>query len=165
MLFTVARSIPACIWNEETRYNAKSYWQNRRVIFHDETERVLKGKRSNLLTNLVALDPAKISATLTITWMEPGSCDCILTVDTRFQWMTDWNKAFLQLEMATFESYLLYGDLNGEIWERFLRSHDIANWQWSLSGGILGNSMSISDRRFFLPPSVQRIVCRMPACG
>jgi hypothetical protein len=161
--FTVAQSMLVPVWDEETRRNAKSYWQNRRVIFIGESDRILRGRRSNLLTNLVAFDPSKIAANLTITWMEPGHIDCVLTLNTTFQWLTEWSKAFLRLEMATFESYLLYGDLNGEVWETFLRSHDIANLKWAASGGILGNNMSDADRKVFLTQAVKRIACRPAA--
>ncbi|HEY9791774.1 MAG TPA: hypothetical protein V6D22_15325 [Candidatus Obscuribacterales bacterium] len=161
--FTVARSIQAALWDEEVRRDARSYWQHRRMIFTQENERIMRARRSNLLCNLVAFDPSKIAANLTITWMEPDSCDCVLTVNTAFQWLTDWNIAWLQLEMATFESFLLYNDLKGEVWEKFLRRHDIATLQWTMSGGLLGNYMSHEDKGTFLTPAVRRVVTRPAA--
>lgn len=157
--YTISRSLQVPMWDEETRRTAKAYWQHRRVIFCEESDRILRGRRSNLLTNLVAFDPSKIAAEITITWMEPGVCDCVLVVDTRFQWLTEWSKAYFRLEMATFESFLMYGELNGELWERFLRSHDLANLKWAMSGGLLGNFMSHHEKTAFITPPVQRISC------
>jgi hypothetical protein len=159
MPFIVARSFRMPVWNEETRSQVKDFWQTRRAHFTEESERMLKGYRSHLLCNLYAMDPAKIKASLVVTWMEPGTCDCLLTINTAFQIITEWNKAYFQLEMATFESFIAYGQLNGDLWRRFLKAHDVANIYWCASGGILGYRMSCEERRAYLTTSMRRVIC------
>ena len=149
MAFTVARTIGVPNWDDVIRTKAKAFWAERRITFTEESAHVLAGRRGSLAFNLISFDPTRLMATLTITSLEPSKIDCVLTVNTFGQAMTDWNKACLNLEMATFESYLVDNDRKEELWARFLKRLNIANVKWALTFGILGSRMSSREKSEF----------------
>jgi hypothetical protein len=149
MAFIVARTIIIPTWDETIRSRAKAFWTNKHIAFTEESEYLLAGRRGNRICNLVSYDPTKLVATLTITSLERSKIDCVLAVNTSFQLMTDWVKALLELEMATFESYLLDDDPKEELWKRFLKSYNIANLKWTVTCGILGTKMASAEKSEF----------------
>jgi hypothetical protein len=93
-----------------------AYWEGRGMKFIERSEFYLKGKRGSLLGNLISFDMKHIISKVEIR-KEPQEIKCELWVNTIFQYMTKANKRFFQLELETFERYLLFDDLNEEAWQ------------------------------------------------
>lgn len=93
-----------------------AYWENRGMKFVERSETYLKGKRGNLLGNLFAFNMKNIISQIEIR-KQPEKIECKLSINTIFQYITSSNKRFFQLELETFERYLLFDDLNEEAWQ------------------------------------------------
>ena len=73
--------------------------------------------------------------------IEPAQLDrisLVLTVHTVFQQITQWNRAFWELEMATCESFLLHDDRRDAEWVQFMKAHRKAALVWTLTLGLGG---------------------------
>jgi hypothetical protein len=138
--YIVAKTITGSMPQDGLLLAIKTYWCEENMVFLQEGP-VFHAHRGNLLANGFAIHPAKVKSALTITSLG-GSLDCLLRVDTRFQDMTDWTKAFFHLEMNTFESYLLYQDRQEQLWSSFFREFDAAFVRWTLSLCLFGRNMS-----------------------
>lgn len=149
MSYTLAKTINVLSWDEATQQKAKKFWAKNGIKFTEESEHLLKGSRGDRLSNLISYNPRKVISTLTITNLEPTKIDCVLVVNTMGQHWTDWNKAFLELEMKTFQSYMLDDDELEALWKPFLRSYNFASLLWSFSYGIWGTRMTTEDRSKF----------------
>lgn len=101
----------------------------------------LQGRRGSLWGNMTSFDMGKLRAQLTVSRTGSTEIECVLDVDTRYQDITEWNKAYWHLEMDTLESYLLRGDLREDEWQKFQRSSRAAAWQWTLSLTQRGRKM------------------------
>jgi hypothetical protein len=83
----------------------------------------------------------RLRADLRISSPQSDRIDLVLTVHTAFQHITEWNRAFWDLEMATCESVLLRGDQREAEWTEFMRAHRKAAIIWTLT-------CSLGGRRF-----------------
>jgi hypothetical protein len=120
-------------WNETLLAKAITYWQKRRVVFTEISEDMLIGRRGSLWWNLVTFDMSKLRTELTVKWLAHGNkIECVLEVNTFAQTLTPWNIVYFRLEMETFESFLLNGDLKAKNWENFKRLSRNANRDWLL---------------------------------
>ena len=83
---------------------------------------------------------------LTINVSAENEIHCALSVNTFMQIITEYNRAWWDLEMEMFESFLLETDEQDERWERFLVNHKKAAIIWALSSGFAGNKMPPEER-------------------
>ena len=137
----VVKTIQVPIWDEQAKQKVITFWQGRGITFGEVTEGHLRGHRGSLWGNMTSYDMSKLLANLTISQIGPNEIVCQLDVDTRGQDITDWNKAYWQLEMDTLESSLLHGDQKEETWQQFRKDSKAAAWQWSLSFARFGRKM------------------------
>lgn len=133
----VVKTMHIPIWDQQVEEKAVAFWQERGINFSEKTPRRLLGNRGSIWGNLTSFDMSKLitNLTLTISPMEPYEVSCCLDVDTRFQVVTEWNKEYWQLEMDTFESYLLYGDQKKGGWDQLRRESRALDYLWVLSLG------------------------------
>jgi hypothetical protein len=137
----IIKIIQVPVWDEQVRQKVIGFWQGRGITFREVTDSLLSGHRGSFWGNLTSYDMSKLLADLTIRKTKANEISCQLDVDTCGQDITEWNKAYWQLELDTLESYLLYGDQKTEEWKQFLRNSRAAAWQWSLSLTWLGRKM------------------------
>lgn len=91
------------------------YWEDRGMKFVERSETYFKGKRGNLLGNLLSFNMKHIISQIEIR-KKSHQIECNLSVNTILQYMTESNQNFFKLELETFEKYLLSGDLNKKSW-------------------------------------------------
>ena len=91
------------------------YWQDRGMKFVKSSETYLKGKRGNLLGNLLSFNMKHIISQIEIE-KKSNRIECNLSVNTILQHITESNRSFFVLELETFEKYLLSNDLNEKAW-------------------------------------------------
>ncbi len=135
----VSRSIVISEWNDAIRRKIVDFWQERRVVFTVSEGRTLEGKRGSLLGNMTSFDMTRLITTLTVSRTSPAEIVCRLDIDTTFQSITTWNEAYWQLEMDTFESWLLYGEDKKAEWEAYYKTARAGDIRWLLSFGLFGN--------------------------
>ena len=145
MSVTVEKKFRVPIWDEAVKRNAIDFWSRRRITFSETSANTLVGTRGSLFGNLFTFDMSKLIANLKITASEQNELHCVLHVNTVFQWITEYNRAWWNLEMETFESFLLQEDEQGEKWKKFGVGHKKAVWLWSFTFGI-------GDRK--MPPPI-----------
>lgn len=149
MSFTVTRTISLEAWSKAARQKAKVFWKSHGFTFTEDSEYLLFGRRGSILSNLTTYNPTKLLSTLTVTSLEPSTIDCAVVVDGFNQIWTEWDQACLELEMATFENYLVFGDDRAELWGRFFKSYNKAAAIWTLTGGLSGARMTEADKDNF----------------
>ena len=125
---------------------AIAFWSRRRVVFSETSGKTLVGRRGNLFGNLTSFDMSKLIAKLTVTISEQNEVYCVLDVNTVLQQITEYNKAWWDLEMDTFESFLLHNDEQEEKWKKFGVHYKKAAWAWSFSYGVRGNKMPPEEK-------------------
>jgi hypothetical protein len=87
---------------------------------------------------MISYDMTRLRADLSIEPAQPARISLVLTVHTVFQQITQWNRAFWELEMATCESFLLHGDRRDAEWLQFMKAHRKAALVWTLTLGLGG---------------------------
>jgi hypothetical protein len=128
-------------WNEATRQKLVSFWSTRRFQFEDNSEAMLRGKRGHILWNLVTFDMTKLPASLTTLPSQTIGISVLLCVNTTFQQITEWNRAFLDFELSTCESFLLRDDLRENEWAEFLKADRKAKIIWTATMGLGGQRL------------------------
>ncbi|HEX8550627.1 MAG TPA: hypothetical protein VF681_03630 [Abditibacteriaceae bacterium] len=134
------------IWDEVVKRKAIDFWSRRRITFSETSGNTLIGKRGNLLGNLISFDMSKLIAKLTITVSDKNEVHCILDINTVYQQITEYNRAWWDLEMDTFESFLMRNDEQEEKWKKFGVHYKKAAWAWSFSHGIRGDRMPPEEK-------------------
>lgn len=128
-------------WDGEQRRRAIQFWMDRGFRFRQADSDPLVARRGSLWGNLTSYDMGKLAATLTIECKSPDAIECVMVVNTVFQDITEWNQAYWQLEMESFESWLLHGDKKEAEWSEFLNGSRRAAIEWTLSCGRFGRKM------------------------
>ena len=117
-------------WTEGEKGRVIAYWEERGFVFAETAGDTLIARRGSLWGNLTSFNMSKLIADLEITRTRPDAIECVMTVSTFAQGITEWNQAYWKLEMDTMESWLLRGDKREAEWEAFLE----ANRKATLSG-------------------------------
>ena len=125
-------------WNQDTRQKLISFWAARRFHFHDALDASLSATRGHILWNLISFDMSRLRADLKICPLQSDRVSIVLTINTIFQQITQWNQMFWKLEMDTCESFLLRGDLRERDWNKFLKGNRNAAIAWALTVGLGG---------------------------
>lgn len=133
----VERQVQVPVWNKVTKQKIIDYWSARHIVFNETSITTLRGKRGSFVDNLVSFNMINLMAELTVTVLSENEIHCVLEVNTIMQQITDWNRAWLDLEMETFETFLLHNDLQEEKWKRFGAGYNKAAWAWGLSCGLI----------------------------
>ena len=128
-------------WSETTRQKLIAYWSARRVCFEENSEKILRGSRGHILWNLITFDMTKLRASLAASPSQAGGVLVSLSVQTTFQQITQWNKAFLDFELSTCESFLLHDDLREKEWADFLKADRKAKLIWTATLGLGGQRL------------------------
>ena len=131
----------AAPWTEETRQQLRAFWSARRFRFSDTPPGTLFATRGHLLWNLIAFDMARLPAELSISSTQSGHLDLAMVVHTAFQQITEWNRAFWELEMASCESFLLHGDKRDTEWLAFRKANRKATIIWTFTFTLGGRKM------------------------
>ena len=121
-LMEFQKSIEIKEWDKETKRKVIDFWQERGVMFTETEGDILRGWRGSLWDNLTSFDMSRLLATVTVSKTSPTEIRCVLSVNTIMQIISQWNRAYWQLEMNTLESWLLSGDKKEVQWQEFLRS-------------------------------------------
>jgi len=137
----IAKAIEIPAWDASARQNAVIFWQKRGMVFTEITDISLTGHRGSWFGNLTSYDMSKLKAILTTSQIGPQEIFCSLEINTEFQMITEWNKAYWELELKTLESFLVRGDQREQEWEQFQKDSKAAAWQWSLSFTWLGRKL------------------------
>ena len=146
MSIIVEKTFQIPIWDEFTRFKMVDFWSRRRIEFSESSGNILKGKRGSLLGNITSFDMSKLMSELTITVSAENQVHCVLNVNTFMQIITDYNKAWWDLEMETFQSYLLQADEQDERWRRFRANDKKASIAWTLTSGLVGNRIPPEEK-------------------
>ena len=133
-------------WDEFVKFNLVRFWTNRGIKFDQITDTILTGKRGNLFGNFISFDMSKLMSKLVITVSPENEIHCVLDVDTFMQKITEYNLAWFDLEMDTFQSYMMDFDEQDERWTRFDANYKKAAWIWSLSLGIHGDKIPPEEK-------------------
>ncbi len=113
-----SRTFAVAGWDDETRARAMQYWRERGVRFGASTGEMLRGRRGSLWGNGWGLSIQRFRTKLTIAHGEDRRLTCVLDVDPTLASISRSCRNFLELELATFESWLLRGDEQPEAWAR-----------------------------------------------
>ena len=146
MSITIERVFQIPMWDDFARFKMNDFWSRRRIEFSESLDNTLKGKRGSLLGNITSFDMSKLMSELTITVSAENQVHCVLKVNTFMQIITEYNKAWWNLEMETFESYLLQTDEQDERWEKFKSNDKKAAIAWTLTSGLVGNRIPPEEK-------------------
>lgn len=133
------RLLPISVWNDGVRGRLMQFWHGRGFTFTEIGGDYLRGTRGSTWDNLTSFDPGRLRTTLSIARPNPSEILCLLEIDTRFQFITEWNALYWDLELDTLESFLWRDDLREADWARYGRASTQANVLFSVSFGLLGN--------------------------
>jgi hypothetical protein len=136
----ITKTIEAA-WTEDVRQKLISFWSARRFHFSDTAATWLIAKRGHILWNLISFDMTRLRADLSISPVRPDLISLTLTVHTAFQHITEWNRAYWDLEMATCESFLLRDDIRETEWVEFRKANRKAAILWTLTMSLGGRQM------------------------
>ena len=130
------------IWDESLKQKAINFWSKRGIVFEKIEGNALHGKRGSLLGNLFSYDMSKLISTLSISVSADSELTCILDVNTVMQGITERNKEYWNLEMNTFESFLLRNDEQVDNWEDFRKRSVLGAIIWTITFGLFGDGLS-----------------------
>lgn len=128
-------------WAEAEQAKAIDFWSRRGFAFGPLVETTLTAARGSLWGNLTSFDVTKLQAHLTLTHSPAGELRAVLDVNTMFQFLTDWNHRWLQLELECFETFLLGDDEQAERVKRFRAKYNTASLKWALTAGLAGRKI------------------------
>ena len=134
-------------WDESARHKTIDFWSRKQIVFSETGERQFIGKRGNLWGNLSSFDMSKIMAKITITVSEQNEVRCVLEINPVMQKITEWNKAWWDLEMDSFATFLLQNDEQVEKWQEFLPQYYKAARVWMSTAGLKGNKIPPKENR------------------
>jgi hypothetical protein len=146
MSITVERIFQIPYWDEFARHKVVDFWSRRRIKFSETSSHTLVGTRGSWLGNLISYDMSKLKSELMITVSPANELRCRLKINTLMQIITEYNKAWWNLEMESFESYLLETDEQEERWERFSANNKKAAIVWTLSSGMVGHKIPPEEK-------------------
>lgn len=119
-------------WNQETKDRMMSFWMGRGFIFTETSDNIV-GTRGSIWGNLFSFDMSKLIAKLTISVDSSNRCECILEINTILQDITSSNERYWLLELDTFESFTLSGDMKADEWARYKMQSKKADRTWTIN--------------------------------
>jgi hypothetical protein len=107
-------------WDEETISKVRQYWEERGFRLESKDVTTFSGTRGDWLSTLISVRHSHVRTKLLISH-DRNRLDCSMQVDSRIRTVTLWHRRRLELELATFESFLLTGDRLPEAWDDYHR--------------------------------------------
>lgn len=109
-----------------------SFWESRNIKFQNISENEFIGKRGSIIGNLFSYNMQNLITKLSVRIINTNEIICELDIKTIFQQITNWNKEYWQLELDTFETYLLNNDLLENNWEEYYKRSKKLNIIWTI---------------------------------
>jgi hypothetical protein len=134
-------------WDNNLKQKAINYWARRGIIFGETEGNILTGKRGSLLGNFFSYNMSKLITKLSISVSAYNVLTCTLDVNTVMQGITQRNIEYWNLEMDTFESYLLTNDEQIENWQDFKKRNILAAIIWTVTLGLFGDGLSAKKKK------------------
>ena len=128
----------------------KKFWQESGFKFILTDDNLHLARRGAFVKTFFSMNPRYLETKLTANWTQDKELECVMEINLFLQQVTDWHKAFLELEMIIFESYMLNDDKKTSLWRDFeedLRQAD-ATYMWT--AGCFGKKMPDNLRRKYL---------------
>ena len=122
-----------CVPEHDDSLNERiiKFWSGRGINLLKDTKSSLTGKRGNFLGNLISYDTSKLITKLTVK-IENGRIICEFNINTVFQYITNLNKKFWELELETFESFILNNENQDELWKEYYKESRRSNFIWTI---------------------------------
>lgn len=140
----VERTFAIPMWDDSVQQRVVAYWSKRRFKFTQISDNALSARRGSWLGNMISSDLTAMKSELSIKAIST-SISCIMEVNPRFQIISEWDRTWWTLEMKIFESFLLQGDEQAELWKQFKKEHKAVLLKWSFSGGKDARLLEMSD--------------------
>ena len=134
-------------WDESLTQKSIDFWSKREIVFEKKDGNVLYGRRGSLLENLFSYDISKLISKLSISVSSNNELTCILDVNTVMQGITERNKEYWNLELDTFESFLLRNDEQIENWDDFRKRSTLGAIIWTFTFGLFGDGISTKKKK------------------
>jgi hypothetical protein len=99
----------------------RKFWKERGIGFVLESNTNYVGHRGNLIHNLFAFDMQKLRSFLRIDIDHAKSINVFLNIDTRFQYITEWNHEYFVQELEHFSKYVKCGVFDEFLWTEFIK--------------------------------------------
>jgi hypothetical protein len=146
MIVAIEKTFRIPLWDEFVKFKTIDFWTRRRIKFTETIGDTLIGTRGSLFGNLTSFDMGKLSSKLSISVSPQNTLYCLLEVNTFMQKITEYDQAWWDLEMKTFESFLLESDEQEARWKEFNTNHKKATLIWNFSFGICGHKIPLQEK-------------------
>lgn len=148
--FLVGTDLKLPSFDEARRFQLKKFWQERGFQFILTDDHMHLARRGAFYKTFFSTSPRHLETKLTATWTDDKQLEVVMEVNLAFQQVTEWHKAFLELEMITFESYIQYDDRKASLWREFEEDLKEADTKYTWTGGVFGKKMPEDKRRKYL---------------
>jgi len=136
-------------FDEARRQQYKRYWQERGFNFILTDEKMHLARRGAFFNTFFSMNPKHLETKLTAAWTSK-ELEVVMEVNLYLQQVTEWHKAYFELEMITFESYMQYEDRKASLWREFEEDLKDADAKYTYSCGIFGKKMPADKKRKYL---------------
>jgi hypothetical protein len=130
-------------WDDATRKKTIEFWVKRGVVFSEPWGSTLVGNRGSQLAGFFSSSMGKLTAKLAITVSFEGDVHSVLSITVGKYlegFVTEPDREHGNLELETFESFLLRGDELTEKWKQFRKSSVEADLSMALKLSLLGKT-------------------------
>lgn len=148
--FLVGTSLKLPAFDEARRFQFKKYWQECGFKFILSDGNLHLARRGAFVKTFFSMNPRHLETKLTAAWMPSKELECVMEINMFLQQITEWHKAFLELEMLIFESYMLNDDRKTALWREFEEDLKDADAKYMWTAGIFGKKMPENLRRKYL---------------
>lgn len=148
--FLVGTSIKLPAFDEARRLQMKRFWEERGFKFILTDDKLHLARRGAFVKTFFSTNPQFLETKLTATWSQEKELECIIEVNLFMQQVTEWHKAFLELEMVVFESYMLHDDKKVSLWREFEEDRRQADSKYYWTAGLLGRKMPAEAKKKYL---------------
>lgn len=147
--FLVGTNLKMPSFDEARRDQYKRFWQERGFSFILTDPNMQLARRGSFFNTFFSMNPKHLETKLTGTWQNQ-ELECVMEVNLTLQQVTEWHKAFLELEMITFESFMQYDDRKTTLWRDFVEDLKNADAKYTWSCGIFGRKMPDDKKKRYL---------------
>ncbi len=148
--FLVGTNLKLPSFDEARSFQFKKYWQECGFKFILTDGNLHLARRGAFAKTFFSMNPRFLETKLTAVWLPANELECVMEINMFLQQVTEWHKAYLELEMIIFESYMLQDDKKTALWRQFEEDLRQADAQYMWTAGIFGKKMPESLRRKYL---------------
>lgn len=148
--FLVGTDLKLPSFDEARRFQLKKFWQERGFQFILTDDHMHLARRGAFYKTFFSTSPRHLETKLTATWTKERELEVVMEVNLAFQQVTEWHKAFLELEMLTFESYMERDDQQKKLWQEFEEEMKMADVMYTWTVGCFGKSMPAEKKLKYL---------------